>query len=513
MYASLHRSSQLGLLARDFASIRVRKAGSRRDKTVRRIVSRLGLMHGLPQKIGQLLAFSEIDASDQSFTRLTESPSKQATKAELLNVEKALGDSISNLFSHFEPEGISASIGKVYRGVLKDGRSVAVKVQHPGVADAVNYDLRALGWLTVPLGGLRKNFDLASYRREIGESLSSELDYRLEAANIRAFSRLARGLSGKVQVPEVIEEFSSGDALTMSWLSGDHLSQAATWSQSDRLLLSKTLVEFFLSSCLDWGIIHADPHPGNYRFSRIEGKPTIGLLDFGCVKRLPARLQSGLRGLIEMGMNGEIDSDSVFAQFEKMGFNTAALEPMKTKLASVASVLLEPFAKSGPYNVARWELSARLKEILSSDRMNFRAAGPSELIFFLRSFQGLIQYLKILDTPVDWRMFAERVLQKQPLEDVSREAPPEDRTTVKHMNSETLHIEVMENGERKVALAFGASATDNLSDLVPHELHQRLADRSINLKEISRKAKASNYQPGELFSLKEESKSVSVWLQ
>lgn len=512
MLASLQRSAQLGLLARDFTSVRRREKGPKRDRAVDRIVGRLGLMHGLPQKIGQLLAFSEIESSDDSFLKLTESEPELCDDVDVARIEGELGGRLDELFLHFELEGISASIGQVHRAILKDGRSVAVKIQHPGVAEAVDFDLKALGWLTAPVGDMGRGFDMASYRREIGESLRAELDYGQEAENIALFARRIRESGAAIRVPEVVEELSGERILTTTWLQGERLSQVSNWSLSARESFSRTLMNHFLSSSLEWGILHADPHPGNYRFLDSKGVPTVGLLDFGCVKRLSEEFRNGFRGLLRMGLSGSYETSSVFESFKRMGFNADALKPMEDKLESLAKVFLEPFAISGPFDVANWNLSERLKSILGEDRMSFRTSGSSELIFVLRTFQGLIQYLKILDAPVEWRCVVEALLEEPEgtTEITSSLMGSENR---KIMKSETLHVEVLEDGVRKVGLTFGAGATDNLADLVPVELHARLVEHSIDLAEIALNAKSSNYEAGELFSFDEGTKSVKVWLQ
>ncbi|MGK0238067.1 MAG: putative unusual protein kinase regulating ubiquinone biosynthesis (AarF/ABC1/UbiB family) [Candidatus Pelagisphaera sp.] len=512
MLSSIQRSAQLGLLARDFASISIRGKGVKRDRAVNRIVGRLGLMHGLPQKIGQLLAFSEIDSSDDLFLSLTESEPEHSDPSEVALIEEQLGGRIDDLFRHFELEGISASIGKVHRAVLKDGRSVAVKIQHPGVSEAVDFDLKALGWLSAPVGDMRRNFDMASYRQEIGDSLREELDYRLEAENIEFFNKRIRESGALMKVPEVVPELSGERVLTTTWLYGEHLSEVNNWSKGARKSLANTLVHHFLSSSLDWGILHADPHPGNYRFTHVDGIPTVGLLDFGCVKRLSKPFQIGLRQLIQMGLSDNCENEAVFEQFIEMGFNAEALSPMESKLGWLAKVFLEPFSFEGAFDVGNWNMGERLKTVLGDDRMSFRASGPSELIFILRSFQGLIQYLKILDAPVDWRSAAKSVLSE-----VEEEAPSETdsnyKTQRKMMLSETLHVEIKQDGITKVGLTFGASATDNLASLVPVELHERLTEHSIDLAEISHNAKAARYPIGKLFSLDDGNKSVKVWLQ
>ena len=509
MNATLKRTAQLGLLARDLAAVRGRRAGPKRDEARRRLVDRLGLLHGLPQKIGQLLAFSEIEASDPAFTKLTENePSLSAAEARA-EVVRELGGPLEKIFSTFSPCGIAASVGQVHRATLIDGREVAVKIQHPGIATTINYDLRALGWLTAPVGDIRRGFDLKAYRAEIGEALRREVDYRAEATSLRQFAELARTLFSPIALPAVISEFSNEKLLVTTWLEGETLARARHWPQRDRAALSSSLVELFFKGVFEWGVIHADPHPGNYRFLKVNGHPTVGLLDFGCVKVIPPHLQAGIRGLMTDVCSGIANEDMIRSYFAQLGFDPAVLNKLAPKLPAVAAILATPFNHPGKFDVASWRLKEHLGQILGDDRMTFRAAGSPEMIFILRAFQGLLHYLKILNAPVDWvEATASIRAGDAPSPAVHRQPAP---LTV--MLSETLHISVVENGADRVSLTFGAGATDNLPDLVPYELRRRLHERAIDLVSIAQNARQNNYAPGELFALEDGAKRVRVWLQ
>ena len=234
MNATLKRTAQLGLLARDLAAVRGRSAGPKRDEARRRLVDRLGLLHGLPQKIGQLLAFSEIEASDPAFTKLTENEPSLSGADASAEVVRQLEGPLETFFSAFSPRGIAASVGQVHRATLIDGREVAVKIQHPGIATTIEYDLRALGWLTAPVGDIRRGFDLKAYRAEIGESLRREVDYRSEASSLNQFTELARTLFSPIALPAVVPELSNEKLLVTTWLEGETLAQARLWPQRDR---------------------------------------------------------------------------------------------------------------------------------------------------------------------------------------------------------------------------------------------------------------------------------------
>ncbi len=513
MNQRLQRTVQLGLLAKDLATVKCQPRGtSQRDAKMQRIVERLGLLHGLPQKIGQLLSFSEINLSNSasSFQRLTEDePSLDADQA-FAEIEKQLGVPLGKYFRSVHPHGISASIGQVHHAVLQDGREVAVKLQYPGIAEQINWDLEALGWLMTPIADLRQGFDVSAYRSEIGSMLRREVDYAAEAEAIRHFRSLTRDFRS-LQTPEVVAELSRPRLLTTTWLHGDRSPTGPSWSLEDRQALANTLLRLFMKGIFQWGFLHADPHPGNYRFlpSDAQTPARVGLLDFGCVKSVSRTFADGLARLITESMNGSLGSDSVTQGFLLMGFNPFAVERLGARLTQLAEVLCEPFTNVRPFSASEWNLSVRLASILGSDRMTFRMAGPPELLFILRAFQGLLHHLRQLRTPVGWR---EAFLDCRRSE--STDPGPLNKTPApdSSMRSDTLHIQVKDGSETVVAMTFGAESARHLDQLVPLDLKAKLHHRSIDLLTVAHRAQESGYAPGELFSWQDGERSVRVWL-
>ena len=512
MLATLQRSSQLGLLAKDFASARTSGSPDKRSRAVSRIVERLGLMHGLPQKLGQLLAFSDVDSSDSGYLKLTEQTLEAASEEELQALETQLGGRIDELFSKFDRRAISASIGKVWRATLKDGREVAIKSQHPGVAEAIDFDLKALGWLTRPIGGMGKGFDMQSYRNEIGDSLRSEMDYVAEARNIDEFNKRAQKACLDASAPIVLPELSGSKILTTTWLDGEEIGVAKSWTQRERDQLGETFVELFLRGLLDWKRIHADPHPGNYRFSRHGDRPRIEILDFGCVKRVSDDFSAGFAALLKIGLSGSRDRESIADCFASMGFDMDRLESMDEKIANLAEIFLEPFRANAPFEVSKWQLGKRMQSILGADRMSFRMAGSSELIFLLRSFQGLTRYLATLDAKADWRALARKVLASSATVSASPMGLRGMKSSGEDATSSRLNILVEEEGLEKARVSLGAGAIENLEDLIPDRIKQRFDCSCIDFQSVAAEARRNDYAPAELLRLNDNHMAIRVWL-
>ena len=510
MPRKLKRAVELSGLARSMAGLRRGgdAAAKRRQVTV---VQKLAQLHGLPQKIGQILSLGELGGEEQLFSSLTETPPALSSREAFEEIERALGRPLDDCFTDIEEQGVGASLAQVHKAALLDGREVAVKIQYPGIAEALDVDLRALGWLTAPVGGLRRGFDMSGYRREVGSMFREELDYRHEAEMLARFHEVARNFP-QVEIPQVVEECSNARVLTMTWLSGETFASTRAWPLETRRETASLLLRLFLKSCFSWGLLHADPHAGNYRFRREQGRPVIGLLDFGCVKTLDARTTGALAVLIEDTAAGELESKRTRAHYETLGFQPLLLAPMQHLLPGLSEILFEPFCLDRRFDLRSWRLGERVEEHLGEFRWNFRMAGPPELIFFMRAYQGLIQYLKALDAPVNWqeeyRRLAGPVI--SPAEQVPRVRRPGAEAAV---TSRALKIRVTERKGTKAQVTLAASATENLLELLPPGLDVKLAARGIDVPEIARKAAAGGFAPGDLFHFHDGEKSYRVWLE
>jgi predicted unusual protein kinase regulating ubiquinone biosynthesis (AarF/ABC1/UbiB family) len=277
------------------------------ERTAERYTELLGHSKGVLMKAGQI--FSTLDTSlsgsltpyARALTRLqTQSPPMDARVARRV-LEDNLGRSVGELFTEFDDKPISsASIGQVHRAVLHDGRRVAVKIQYPGVAQAIRDDLANTELLSTFLRvalsatGLNSPADLRGIAGEISDRISEELDYRIEAANIRAFRYLYRD-HPFIRVPELVDEASGNQVVTMTFVDGISWAEAQSANQDLKDTWAEALWRFVYGSFQHSSLYHADPHPGNYRFGH-DG--SIGVVDFGCVKEFQ---ESGRYGWTLMG--------------------------------------------------------------------------------------------------------------------------------------------------------------------------------------------------------------------
>jgi len=231
-------------------------------------------------------------------------------------VERELGPT-EDVFSHFDPAASAASLAQVHRAVLRDGRTVAVKVQYPGVAEIVPRETADTRRLLGLLGRVVKGFDLSTIAGELERVILSELDYANEADNIETFGANFAGTAG-IEVPAVHRHLSGPRVLVMDWVEGRNLGHALRDSDRDTCEEAvRLLVDAFLKQILVDGFVHADPHPGNFL---LQPGPRLGIVDFGACVALSDPTRLALCELYAAGVEGDI-ARSVGA-LDALGFKT-----------------------------------------------------------------------------------------------------------------------------------------------------------------------------------------------
>ena len=254
------------------------------------VARELGQMKGALMKFGQLVSFvveALPEEAQVALASLQADAPPMAPSAAAAVVRAELGAEPEKVFLDWQPLPVAAaSIGQVHRAVTHDGRDVAVKVQYPGVADALETDLdntealyRMVGAFTV------KSLDYRALVDELRDRMREELDYRHEANNLRHFARHFAG-HPFVTVPTLDPATSTARVLTTEWIDGIGFAEFLTTSSPEAKWRAGETIWRFAQYCVhQGGVFNGDPHPGNYRFS-IDGEVTF--LDFGLVKRWTA---------------------------------------------------------------------------------------------------------------------------------------------------------------------------------------------------------------------------------
>lgn len=256
------------------------------QKASRRVRDELASLKGPAMKLGQLLSMQTEMLPEEALAELANlqmrAPGMHVSLARA-QFKSALGRYPEEMFREFDPEPFAAaSLGQVHRAVTRDGEKAAVKIQYPAIRSAIENDFKLLRSATLPTQ-ITGHVPVALLD-EIQRGILEETDYRREADNLEFFGK---GLSGLeyVAIPRVYRELSTDRVLTMSYIEGETLGD---WlkrkpSQALRDRLGARLVEMFETQHQRLKAVHADAHPGNYLFQP-DGR--IGLVDFGCVKRM-----------------------------------------------------------------------------------------------------------------------------------------------------------------------------------------------------------------------------------
>ncbi|MFF4209816.1 ABC1 kinase family protein [Streptomyces sp. NPDC001796] len=309
------------------------------QRTAEQLFKVLGELKGGAMKFGQALSVFESALPEEvagpyraALTKLQEAAPPMPTRTVHGVLEERLGADWQELFLEFEDKpSAAASIGQVHRGVWHDGREVAVKVQYPGAGDALLSDLNQLSRFARLLGPLIPGMDIKPLISELRDRVSEELDYGLEAQAQRAHAEEFAG-DPDVTVPAVVHQCEQ--VLVTEWIDGIPLSEViadGTPEQRDRA--GQLLARFLFSGPARTGLLHADPHPGNFRLlpgpRRGDGKDVwrLGVLDFGTVDRLPGGLPTPIGHSLRMTLEG--DAQSVYELLCEEGFvkESIALDP------------------------------------------------------------------------------------------------------------------------------------------------------------------------------------------
>jgi predicted unusual protein kinase regulating ubiquinone biosynthesis (AarF/ABC1/UbiB family) len=254
-------------------------------RTAADVAAVLGELKGAMMKLGQMASYLDDGLPEPVRIALAELQQDAPPMApELCNevVRAELGDVPARVFAHWDPVPLAAaSIGEVHRAVTHEGREVAVKVQYPGVDEAIRADLVNTDILFRVLSLLFPGLDPKPLVEELRARLVEELDYRIEAENQRLFAEFYEG-HPFIHIPAVVAEYSTGRVLTTELATGARFAEVEGWSQDERDMAAESIFRFVFRSIYRLHAFNGDPHPGNYLFS---GEGRVSFLDFGLVKR------------------------------------------------------------------------------------------------------------------------------------------------------------------------------------------------------------------------------------
>jgi predicted unusual protein kinase regulating ubiquinone biosynthesis (AarF/ABC1/UbiB family) len=259
------------------------------------IVTALGTMKGAAMKMGQVLSFLDVglvpeeyrDEFQRKLGELRDAAPKVRFADMRKVIESDLGEPLEDVFADFDTDPVAAaSIGQVYRAELPDGREVAVKVQYPGVAQAVRADMQNLGLILRLLKQIAPGLDVRATAEEVRSRIGEELDYELEAQHQRSLARIFRG-HPFIVVPDVVTGLSRERVLVTEFVRGDGFDAIKETDQATRDRVGEIVFRFFFGCMYRHHQFSGDPHPGNFMLMA-DGR--VAFLDFGLFKVMPKEL-------------------------------------------------------------------------------------------------------------------------------------------------------------------------------------------------------------------------------
>lgn len=398
----------------------------------------LGNLKGLALKMGQMLSYMDgaLPAeAEPAFRRVLAKLQRDAPRLPWGAARKVLEQDLGDLQAHFaqleEEPFAAASIGQVHRGQLLDGTAVAVKVQYPGIREAIEADLGNLalfaGLARPMLGafGAASSIEFArSTIEEVRARMLEEVDYEHEARMQVLFHQRFAGVPD-LQIPKVHFEHSGPKVLTTELVAGQPLEEAARADDELRGRWARALTRAVTDQLYVHGLFNGDPHPGNYLF-RSDG--TVVLLDFGCIKEVTPRMQADMRRYLRAAIvaqrTGRAEDWAAFDDAVRHAFNLREADPAVFRLYRDMLVYVlrpvlvdEPFAFTPEYTAGVNDLVMEGKrQMLFADGRKIPRIPkiPADYTFIHRLQWGFYSVLTALRATVNWHAMLPEELRARP---------------------------------------------------------------------------------------------------
>lgn len=393
------------------------------DRIASEVLETLGSMKGAAMKLGQLLSYVDLDlypeAADTFQARLAalrDAAPPTDTPAVEDVVRAELGADPGELFARWEREPFAvASIGQVHRATLHDGREAAVKVQHPGVAEAIEADLANAGTLARLARRLNPELDADELLAELDERARAELDYQQEAAFQQAFRDRFNG-HPFVRIPWVAHELCRPRVLVTEYVAGPKFDAVREADQATRDRYGEIIFRFVFGALYRWRLFNSDPHPGNFVFP---DDGTVVFLDFGSSRSFSSAARDRLARL-HQAVAAE-DVAEVEDALRGAGILRERTELTREELQLLIEwfqVLREPMLHDEPSTYTRAFARRAIAASMNADspyvatlrRLNM----PAEYLLLNRITFGLNSLLARLEPTANWHRIVGELVAGEP---------------------------------------------------------------------------------------------------
>lgn len=415
-------SLPLGVAGRATAGLGKRLSGQPADdvsaelqqRTAEQVFHVLGELKGGAMKFGQMLSVLESAFPEEFAAPYRETLAKLQQSAPPMSVESvhgvlssSLGSDWRSYFRDFDDTpAAAASIGQVHKATWQDGRTVAVKIQYPGAGDALRSDLAQVGRLARTIGSVMSGIDVKALVDELHDRMLEELDYRMEADAQDGFA-LAYADDPEFAVPQLVH--GTEHILVSEWIDGTPLFDIITsGTREERDQAGLLYVRFLFSGPERAGLLHADPHPGNYRMTP-DGR--LGVVDYGLVARLPEGLPKSMGELLSRALNGE--AEAMLDGLREEGFIKPHIRIEPEALYDYLAPFTEPAATDTFHFNRPWmrELFSRINDPRRPGyTIGWKINLPPSYLLIHRTWLGGMGVLSQLDTETPFRAELQRWL-------------------------------------------------------------------------------------------------------
>ena len=372
------------------------------------IYNSLSELKGSALKVAQMMSMDKNllpRAYQDKFTMAQYSAPPLSYPLVVKTFQKYFQQTPEQLFDTFTRSAVNAaSIGQVHQAT-KGGKTLAIKIQYPGIADSVSSDLRLVRPFALRLLNMNEK-ELDHYMGEVEERLLEETDYNLEIARSREISEACAHIPN-IRFPKYYDALSSEQIITMDWIEGKHIKE---WmdtnpSQEVRNQVGQALWDFYHHQVHNLNQVHADPHPGNFI---IQEDGTLGIIDFGCVKVIPKDFYTGYFSLIKRDLLiNEAELNQIFYDLEFISDKDTDVEK-----AFFSAIFSEMIALLGtPFHVEKFDFSDndffnqifQLGDRIANDKMfrkSNQARGSRHGLYVNRTYFGIYNLLNQLQAEV-----------------------------------------------------------------------------------------------------------------
>ena len=408
-------TDQAAGLLRDGPSRRLKKAENL-VRNATRIATTLGEMKGAAMKAGQMLSLHEglLPPEVASVLSVLQKEAPSVSFDVMEGVLRRELDDFDELFESIETEAFAAaSIGQVHRGVLRDGREVAVKIQYPKADRMVKADLQNMKTLLGSLVGMFTDIDFEPIWAEARERLIEELDYLQEAENIRLKREMYADFPAVI-IPEVVPEATSRRVLTMEFVEAIPPREAASgrYPQELKDAWGAVLFEFTLRGLFQHRFLHADPNLANFAF-REDGK--VAVYDYGCMKRVPDNIAAGYAGLMSAVIHNR--KTMLPKILRDMGVHWEGGVPLSRSVTDPYVDLLQDIVRVAPPYTFGEDVTI-YKALFDLGMSNFQEASdirfPRDMVFIDRTLGGLFGNLARFRATGPWRKILRKYTDEGP---------------------------------------------------------------------------------------------------